>query len=150
VVSSRPALQDKPSAVCLALHARVLVASRLLQRTQKAVVSVPTPGCSFQTRIPDRQGPSRNFQIRAALSLRDRGPATTPAEMLAATVTANHRSARLLLCSLKFTDGKQPTNRVRRPRLAGEQCFRACRLIPPALACLALFAFVWWADSRPG
>lgn len=135
---------------CLALHARVLVASRLLQRTQKAVVSIPTPGCAFQTRVPDRQGPSRDFQIRAALSLRGRGCATMLAKMLAATVTSIHRCACLLLCSLRFKDIKRPMNRVRRPRLASSQCFIACRLILPALACLALFAFVRWADSRQG
>jgi hypothetical protein len=110
----------------------------------------PNPWMLFQTCVLDRQGLSRDFQIRAALSLRDRGPATMPAEMLAATVTPNHRSARLLLCLLRFKDVKRPTTRVRRPRLAGEQCFRACHPIPPALACLALFAFVRWTDSCPG
>lgn len=82
-------LQSKTSAVCLALLARMLVASRLLQRTQISVVSfqpLDAPSGSFQTDVPDRQGPSRDFQIRAALSLCDRGPAKMLAEVLAATV----------------------------------------------------------------
>jgi hypothetical protein len=126
-----PKLQNKTCAVCLALRARVLVASRLLQRTQQAMVSVSTPGRSFQTRVPDRQGPSRDFQIRAALSLSDRDPAKMLAEMLAATGTPNHTCARRLLCPLRLRDIEQPTNRV-------------VGLISPSLACLALFAFVQW------
>lgn len=128
VVSGCPELPKKKQDSCSAsgtAYTRVLVASQPWQRAQKRI---PTPGGPCQRRVPDRQGPSRDFQIRAALSLRQQGCLLRRLRPWSSPTTAT-RCARRLLCLLSCNDVARRTTRgvEQQPTLA--------------LAFLALLAF---------